>query len=55
MSVPQFVHYRAQPTTGAPGTVALPTEIRLSALVGMTAEFKTNQASKRAAASGPSH
>lgn len=53
MFVPQFVRYGAQPTTGAPATAALPTEIRLSALVGMMPAFKMNQASKHAAASWP--
>jgi len=49
-----FVCYRAQPTTGAPATATLPTEIRPSALPGMTSVFEMNQASKHAAASWPS-
>lgn len=55
MFAPRCVHYGAQPTTGAPATAALPAELRLSASVGMTPEFKMNQAAKHAAASGPSH
>lgn len=50
MFAPWSVHYRAQPTTGAPVTATVPTEIKPSASGGMTFVFKKNQASERAAA-----